>query len=334
MNIKTVAARAGVSVATVSRVMSGSALVRPETTAHVRRVIEELQFIPSASATTLKTGHSRNYGVILPDITNPYFAEFIREFESLLEDQRQDVLLATTERPERMENSIRRMLTSQVEGVVVLIADEEFGPNYDRLTLRNIPAVTIDRLAVAPMMSDVAFDFDTGMLEAVEHLAKFGHREIAFIGGIKGLATSDRRKQAFVKGMRACKLSVKKQWLLDGLYTVDSGDAAMRTLMTAEARPTAVIAVNDMTALGAMRAAHELGFSVPGDVSIIGLDDIGLTRVISPALTTIRLPRRELAQACVECFAHMLKHPKKPGLQRILESRLVVRRSTGAVRKR
>jgi DNA-binding LacI/PurR family transcriptional regulator len=136
-----------------------------------------------------------------------------------------------------------------------------------------------------------------------------------------------------LKGLRACKLRARKQWLLDGLYTVDSGDAAMRALMAAEVRPTAVITVNDMTALGAMRAAHELGFLVPGDVSIIGLDDIELTRVISPALTTIQLPRRELAQACVECFAHMLKHPKKPGLQRILESRLVVRRSTGPVKR-
>jgi DNA-binding LacI/PurR family transcriptional regulator len=327
--MRTVAARAGVSKATVSRVISGSPLVRPETAALVQRIIDEMHFVPNASATTLKYGRSDMFGIIIANVTNPFFLEFIRDFEALLVSKQHGILLADAEFPDRIESSVRRMLTSQVDGVVVMPSDEEFGP-YHRLALRNIPVVTIDRRRVEPFVSDISFRFDQGMLEAVSHLHDLGHRRIGLIGGTENLSTSTLRLDAFLAAIRKHKIPHHPEWVVCGNYRVDGGDEKMRELMALRERPSAVIAVNDVMALGALRAAHALGLSVPRDVSIIGFDDIVLADIVSPALTTVHLPRNIVAQSCMEAFAHMAKKPESDGLQVMVDIKLVVRQSTAA----
>jgi len=328
-----IAARAGVSIATVSRVISGSPLVRPETAAAVRDVINAHNFVPNASATTLKYGRSYIFGIIIADVTNPFFLEFLRDFEALLQSKQQGILLASSEWKDRVESSIRRMLTSQVEGVVVMPADEEFGP-YDRLALRNIPVVTIDRRNVKPFVSDVSFRYDQGMLEAVRHLHQLGHRRIGLIGGTENLGTSIIRVKAFCKAMQNYQIVVRDECITNGNYRVDGGDDCMRRLMSLRRRPTAVIAVNDMMALGAIRAGHAIGLSLPRDVSVIGFDDIMLTEIVSPSLTSVHLPRLLVAQACLKAFSHMTANPEEPGLQIMIETKLTVRNSTAAAPNR
>ena len=326
MNIKVVAAKAGVSVATVSRVMSGSPKVRKETVELVQRTIDALGYVPNASAATLKMGHSRLFGLILPNFTNPYSLEFLREFEDLLDDRQHGVLLVSTERPERIQNSVRRMLTSQVEGLIILVAHEEFDAYYDRLAFKKIPTVTVDRHASGNLVSDVSFDFASGMREAVSHLHALGHRDIAFIGGISVLQTSRKRKTAFLAALRKYGLTTPSHWLLEGDFLVDSGKACMEEMLRNTKRPTAVIAANDMMALGALQAAHSFGLQVPNDLSIIGLDDILLARIVRPSLTTIRLPRAEAALACMRAFQAMAERPE--GSNVVLKTHLVIREST------
>lgn len=328
MNIRTVAERAGVSIATVSRVMSGSPRVLPETAAMVQRVIEELNFVPNASAATLKYGRSDTFGIIIADVTNPFFLEFLRDFEALLVSKQQGILLATTDDKDRVETSVLRMLKNQVNGVVIMPSDEEFGP-YNRLALRNIPVVTFDRRSVQPLVSDISFRFDQGMFQAISHLHASGHRNIALIGGIEGLGTSKLREDAVLAAMRHFKIRRRPEWFLSGDYRAESGDEKMRHLMSLNDRPTAVIAVNDMMALGALRAAHALKLSVPRDVSIVGLDDIVLSDIVSPALTTVQLPRKSIAEACMKAFAYMAKNPESDGMQIFIETKLIVRLSTG-----
>jgi DNA-binding LacI/PurR family transcriptional regulator len=226
-----------------------------------------------------------------------------------------------------VDSSIRRMLTSQVDGVMVMPADEEFGP-YDRLVLRSIPIVTIDRRNVKPFVSEVSFCYDQGMLEAVAHLRKLGHRRIGLIGGTKDLGTSRIRAGAFCDAMEHHQITIREEWITSGDYRVNSGDECMRKLMNLRSRPTAVIAVNDMMALGAIRAGHAIGMSIPRDVSIIGFDDIMLTEIVSPTLTSVHLSRLLVAQACLKAFAHMARNPEKPGLQIMVETKLTIRNST------
>ena len=331
--MRMVAERAGVSIATVSRVISGSPRVLPETAALVQRIIDEVNFVPNASATTLKYGRSDTFGIIIAGVTNPFFLEFLCDFEALLESKQQGVILANTEQQDRVESSIRRMLKSQVNGVVIMPSDEEFEP-YHRLALRNIPVVTIDRRRVQPLVSDISFRFDQGMLQAVSHLYALGHRQIGLIGGVENFGTSRIRAEAFLAAMRHYKLAVRSEWVVSGNYRVEGGDEKMCTLMGLPERPTAVIAVNDLMALGALRAAHALKMSVPRDVSIVGFDDIVLADIVSPSLTTVQLSRKLVAEACMKAFAHMAEKPESDGLQTFIETKLIVRQSTASPAKR
>lgn len=330
VNMHTVAERAGVSTATVSRVLSGSPGVGPATAARVRKIIEELNFVPNASATALKYGRSDTYGLVIANVINPFFLEFLRDFDNLLAGK-QGILLTNAENPERINASIQLLLRNQVDGVIMMTQDEELGAHYDRFSLRNIPMVTIDRREVKPLISDVSFRYEQGMRGAVEHLAELGHRHIAFIGGTRGLKSSKMRRAAFVAALRRTKVQIRQEWLVEGNYLRDGGERETLRLLQLDERPTAIVTVNDMTALGAISAVHSLGMSVPDDISIVGVDDIMLGTVMTPTLTTVRLPRKRVAQACIDCFSYMTKHPKENGLQLQVETELIIRTSSGPV---
>jgi DNA-binding LacI/PurR family transcriptional regulator len=330
VNIRAVAARAGVSIATVSRVMAGSSLVRPETAASVRKIIDELQYVPNTSATTLKYGRSDTYGVIIPDLTNPFFLEFLREIEALLINKGQATMLANTEGHDRSETSVKRLMMSQIDGAVVMAAEEEVG-NYNLLALRKIPLVTVDRRSTGPRISDVSFCYEDGMRQAIAHLAKLGHKDIGFIGGHE-LGTAKTRYRAFESALKKRGLRPREEWHRHGDFRVDGGDREMRQLLQLKHHPTAVVCINDLTAFGAIRAARALGIVVPDDMSVVGVDDIMLADIVTPPLTTVRMPRQQLARCCVEAFETMAKHPEAKGVQMWVQLELIIRSSTAPPR--
>src|SRR5271154_818931 len=170
MDMRDIAKIAGVSSATVSRVINDSRLVRPATAEKVRKVIQELKFVPNGSATTLKYGRSSTYGLIIPDITNPFFPEFIRRFEEILVGRNQDMLMATTDHhASRMQQTIHRMMVRQVDGVALLASEIETEP-IEALIHHRVPLVTMDRRLTGPGVSDVSINYASGMNQAVEHL--------------------------------------------------------------------------------------------------------------------------------------------------------------------
>ena len=329
MDMRDIAKVAGVSSATVSRVINGSNLVKPVTAERVRRVIDDLKFVPNGSATTLKYGRSSTYGLIIPDITNPFFPEFIRSFESILVDNSQDMLMATTDfHPSKMQQTIRRMLVRKVDGVALLAAEIETEP-IEALIHHRVPLVTMDRRLIAPGLSDVAIDNTRGMNQAVEHLKQLRHRKIGYIGGSAGLTISDHRVQAFVNAMNLAGLKVDPSFIRVGNYRITGGEAAMTELLALKHRPTALLTANDLTAIGALRVIHKNGLSVPKDFSIVGFDDIELSDIVYPPLTTIRLPRHELAEVFFHALESSGKNPHDIGKQYAVQTSLVVRDSTG-----
>jgi LacI family transcriptional regulator len=333
MDMRDIAKIAGVSSATVSRVINGSATVKPETAERVRRVIDELKFIPNGSATTLKYGRSNTYGLIIPDITNPFFPEFIRSFESILAETNYNMLVATTEsQPRRMQKTIHRMLVSQVEGVALLASEIETVPIESMITNR-VPLVTMDRRLVGKGLSDVRVDSTSGMREAVKHLCKFGHRKIGYIGGSVGPTISDHRLHSFLLAMGSAGLPAETQFLRVGNYRVSGGESAMAELLKLPDHPTAIITANDLTAIGALRVIHQQGLSVPEDVSIVGFDDIEMCNFVYPPLTTLRLSQTEMANTFVTALEALANSPQGNGLQYKVETTLVMRGSTGRARK-
>jgi DNA-binding LacI/PurR family transcriptional regulator len=334
MDMRDIAKIAGVSSATVSRVINGLSTVRPATAERVRRVIDELKFIPNGSATTLKYGRSNTYGLIIPDITNPFFPEFIRSFEGILAETNFNILVASTEsQPLRMQKTIHRMLVSQVEGIALLASEIDTVPIESLMTNR-VPLVTMDRRVVGKGLSDVCVDSASGMRDAVKYLYKLGHRKIAYIGGLAGPTISDHRLQSFLLAMGNVGLAAETQFLCVGNYRVSGGEAAMADLLRLSHRPTAIVAANDLTAIGALRVVHQQGLSVPEDVSIIGFDDIELSEFVYPTLTTLRLSRQEIAKTFVGALEALANSPHRNGIQYKVETTLVTRSSTGQAKKK
>ncbi len=327
--MRDVARYAGVSVATVSRALDGSRLVTKKTIELVQNAVDTLNFVPNISARTLKYGQSRAIGVVVPDLTNPFFSEFLREFEAIVSANGEVVLLASGESSAgQPQNSVRQMLMRGVDGVVVMTSIDELDP-LQLLTMRKVPTVAIDSRRAGSCFSDVSMMHEEGMLQAVRYLKEMGHRRIAFIAGSQGLFISDLRLDAFQSAMRQYGLVVRDEYVRTGNYRVDAGDHAMRDLMALDPRPTAVIAINDMTALGALRAASAMSIAVPDEVSIIGFDGIVLDEVVTPALTTMSVCRKELARSCYRALMEMRTFPHQGGKQLRVPVELVVRQSSG-----
>lgn len=332
MDMRDIAKLAGVSSATVSRVINESATVRPETAERVRRVIAESKFFPNSSATTLKHGKSSTYGLIIPDITNPFFPELIRSFEQILVENNREMLMATTDfHPSRIQQSIRRMLVRRVDGVALIASEIDTEP-IESLIHNRVPLVTMDRRVTGPGLSDVLINNTSGIDQAIKHLTVLGHTEIGFIGGMIGPTISDHRANAFIGALKKHGLKVNPEFMRAGNYRISGGEAAMEELLHFSSGPTAILTANDLTAIGALRAIHRRGLTVPGDYSVIGFDDIELSDILHPPLTTLRLSRQEFAEIFFNALEAMREQPHADGHQYSIKTCLIIRESTGPVK--
>lgn len=330
--MRDIAKLAGVSSATVSRVINGLNNVKPSTAERVRKVIVETKFYPNSSATTLKHGRSNSYGLIIPDITNPFFPELIRSFEQIMVERNLDMFMATTDfHASRAQQSIRRMLIRKVDGVALIASEIETEP-IEALIHNRVPLVTMDRHIIGPGLSDVQIDYYSGILEAIKHLKSLKHNRIGYIGGSIGPTISDHHREAFIKAMKKNGLKVDAELMRAGDYRISGGERAMNELLNLRSYPTAVVAANDLTAIGALRALHARGLSVPSDVSVVGFDDIELADLFQPPLTTIRLPRQQLAKQLFKALEDLQSDAQSQGMQYAVAGSLVVRRSTAIAR--
>jgi DNA-binding LacI/PurR family transcriptional regulator len=340
IDIRMVAARAGVSIATVSRAINRAATVDPVLVERVWQAVAELNYFPNTQARALVSGRSRLLGMIVSEITNPFFPELIHEFERVAVERGYEILIASTNyERQKMEVCARRMLERKVDGVAVMtFGIEDF--LFERFAAENIPVVFIDAAPSRPLSSFLTVDYRAGIHEAVQHLAVLGHRRIGFIAGPLRLRSAAARKTAFVDSMRSIGLKSEPDWLVEGDHTLDGGRDAMQKILALPNRPTAVLCSNDMTAIGVQHALFEAGLKVPEDLSIIGFDDIHLAEYTIPPLTTIRMSCRDIAlQAINRLMEHLQLDPGKlnnklnvarPGLApQKIDTRLIVRQTTG-----
>lgn len=332
MNIKAVAQKAGVSTATVSRTINGSNKVTPKTAERVRRAIEALHFYPNTNARSLGSGRSSLYGLIISDITNPFFPELVKAFEDIAVEHGQEVLIANTDYdPARMESCVVRMIQRKVDGVAIMTSEME-----DRLVKvlnhRDIPLVFMDVGEPGPGVSRVQVDHAAGVAMAMDHLVALGHRTIAFISGPLDLFSARTRFHAFKAGLERHGLSRDVNLIQEANHRADGGHAAMQRILESGAKPTAVMASNDLTAIGALGAIHDRGLRVPDDISIVGYDDIVLSAYTQPSLTTLRLPRSEIATAAFRALYNARQagvNQPHEGANYLILPTLVLRHSTG-----
>ena len=330
MNIREVAKKAGVSTATVSRVVNGTAPVDARTEQRVRAAIVGTGYYPNTHARTLGTGKSHIYGMIISDLENPFFPELVKGFERMAVEHGHEVLIANTDyRPERMQVCVRRMLERKVDGVAIMTSEME--PDLIRmLSGRGIPIVFLDTGAVGEKISDISLDYDSGVDQAIDHLTSLGHRRIAFVSGPDNLASARIRLEAFLASLKRKKLECPRDYIRAGNHRFDGGYAAMLGILKLPVRPTAVLASNDLTAIGIMGAVYAAGLRVPGDISVVGFDDIALSSFMSPPLTTIRLSRSEIAEFAFNSLYAASQRGENEGVSHVVRAELVIRQSTAA----
>jgi LacI family transcriptional regulator len=330
VNIHDVAKRARVSIATVSRVVNRIPTVDPELAKRVWKAVDEVGYVPNTQARALVSGRSRILGLIVSEITNPFFPELVQEFENLAVAQGYEVMIGSTNYdPARTESLIRRMLQRNVDGVAVMTfgIEEEL---VQKLVDHGFPLVFVDAGPELPNIRVLKVNYGEGIREAVQHLAALGHRKIAFISGPLHMRTATTRRYAFRKSMAELGLTVPAASMVEGNHTMESGKAAMEQLLKAAELPTAMICSNDMTAIGVLHALDETTHKVPRDISVVGFDDIHLAQFMLPPLTTVQMSCKDLAAAAVEALRAGIEadHPRAAQREWPINTRLVVRRST------
>lgn len=333
MNIAEIARRASVSTATVSRTINQSGPVKAATARKVWRAVAELNYYPNSHARALVSGRSRLIGLIVSDITNPFFPELIRAFEGLAGQQQYDVLLTSTDyQTTRMTTCLRRMLERKVDGVAIMTSEMDMGLIRE-LSRRGVPIVFMDVGQMGPRMSHVSIDYGNGVRQAVDHLVALGHRHLSFITGPLDLHSARTRRQAFLDGLRQHGITPERRLIREGTHTADGGFKAMTALLRLSRRPTAVVASNDWTAIGALRAMHAAGVRVPEDMSIVGFDDIPLATYTSPALTTVRMSAADVGSTAFEALFRLIGGERLEGDVYQVPTRLIVRESTSKPRR-
>jgi LacI family transcriptional regulator len=323
---------AKVSIATVSRTINGSPLVSDRLTKRVWQAIEQLNYFPNTHARSLVSGRSRIFGIIVENITNPFFPELIQNFEEIAVAHGYEILVSSSNSdPAVLTTCVRRMIERKVEGVAMLTFGEE-EPVLDQLSFHDIPLVLAEFHLEDPKTSTILLDYATGIRAAIDHLLELGHSKIAFLAGPHKIHSAMTRENDFRTAMEAVGLPIQKKWVIECDHTLKGGVAGFDRLQALAAGPTAILCSNDMTAIGVLRAAYLKGLRVPQDLSVIGLDDIDFAEFTLPPLTTIRLSRGDLARAAFEALRQQAEEAGKSRIQRefLVSTSLVLRGSTAA----
>lgn len=325
-----VAREAGVSLMTVSRVINEKEDVSVETRQRVLKIISDLDYRPSAIARSLATQETRTIGLVVPDVTNPFFADVTRGVEHLAYAQGYHVFLCNSEEdPQRELALILSLEEKRVDGLILCSSRIEDRVLVDLLA--RLPAVVLINRNLNldnedPFQSVMLDDTQGGKL-ATQHLIQTGHQRIGFLAGPAASFSGQGRKQGYQAAMQAAGLTIDPEWVVLCQPSVEGGVQASRELLCRHPELTALFCYNDLVAVGALHACAELALAVPGDIAIVGHDDIPLAGLVSPSLTTCRVPRHELGSLAVKALIERLKDCPT-GCQRIiLEPELVLRQS-------
>ncbi|MDR7484425.1 MAG: LacI family DNA-binding transcriptional regulator [Armatimonadota bacterium] len=333
--IREVARAAGVSVATVSRVVSGSAHRVSDPTRHrVLAAVARLGYHPNLVARGLKKRVTGTIGLIVPDISNPFFPAIARGIEDVASRAGLAVLLCNTYEDLAKERTYLGVLRKRmVDGLIFATVGANTG-HLRMLRRQGVPVVLVARAPDGVEMDAVLVDNRRGAREATEHLLRLGHRRIAFIGGPATLPVARERLAGYCDALQAVGIPVDPARIGHGDFHADGGAAVVAALLRRGAAFTAVVAANDLMAIGAMRELRRWGRRLPDDVAVVGFDDITFASLVDPRLTTVAQPKYRMGCLAMERMLELLGGADRTPRRLVLEPRLIVRDSCGASRGR
>ena len=327
MNLEQVARRAKVSTATVSRVLNNASVVKGTTRARVVKAIEELKYHPNLHARSLAGGKSRTIGVIASNMENPFFFDIYKTIESDAHTRGYEVVMANTDyRPEQLVTSVRLMIGRRVAGLAAIVS--EMAPELmDELNDARIPVVFYDVGTPRGNVTNIRVNYRRGIEKVVDYLYSLGHRRLGFIGHHAILGPINERMKAVMDAVaRIPSLEVRTAADAD---TLEGGRQAARQLLSNGYEPTAIICVNDITAVGVLRELRERGLRVPQDVSVTGFDNVKLSEFCYPALTTVHIPREQIGHIICESLMSKAGKSAVAEAEIVIDPEFVLRDSTG-----
>jgi DNA-binding LacI/PurR family transcriptional regulator len=324
MTLQEVARRARVSTATVSRVLNNGASVKSSTRARVLRVIQELKYSPNVHAQSLAGGRSRSIGVIVSNIENPFFLDVYKTVEAGAHAAGYEVIMANTDySSERLVTSIRLMLGRRLAGVAAIVSEMD-AALIQELSSQRIPVVFYDVGTPRRNITNIRVDYRGGMAKLTSYLYSLGHRRVGYIGHHATLGPIHERVQSLRDATG--KYPGLEVDVATDADTLEGGRQAARVLLARSPRPTALVCVNDVMAVGALREARTRGLRVPEDLSVTGFDNVTLAQFSVPALTTVHIPREQIGRTICAC---LMRDDVPREQEFVVEPELVVRDSTG-----
>lgn len=327
--ISQVAARARVSSTTVSHVINNTRFVSEATRQRVLQAIDELNYRPNALARSLRRGETHTLGLVLPDCSNPFFAELSRAIEAAAFEQGYSLVLGNTaENPQAEELYAAVMAEKQMDGMI-WIGSGEPSRAIKRILAQQLPVVLIDRELPEAALDLVVSDHLLGGILATRHLIEQGHRRIACISGPPHLAASAQRVMGYRRALEEACLPVDAELIVAGDFHPRSGWLRAQELLRLPDPPTALFCGNDLMAIGALRAAAEANLPVPESLAVVGFDQIELSAYTSPPLTTVAQPNDEIGRQAVTLLLERIHQPNLPPRRLVLPPRLIVRASSG-----
>lgn len=331
LKLDAVAKRAGVSTATVSRVLNNLNVVRGATRTRVLKAAEELKYHPNLHARSLARGKSRTLGILVSNMENPFFFDIYHSLESAAHERGYEVVVANTDyRSEQLLASVRLMIGWRVAGLAAIVSEMD-SHLMQLITDSNIPIVFYDVGMPRKNITNVRVDYRKGMRKIVEYLHSLGHSRMVFVGHHATLGPISERKKTFLETVNRISRDAYVQ-VVAGSDGLEGGRQAVRELLSSGFDPTAVICVNDFMAVGVLRQLRDVGLRVPEDISVTGFDNIKLSEFCSPALTTAHIPRERIGRQIFEILVPEESSQSLSGQEILIDPELVVRESTGVAR--
>lgn len=334
VTIKDVATRAGVSKSTVSHVLNKTRVVEEATRRKVLSAVEELGYRPSQVARSLISKRTKTAGLLISDVSNPFYPDVILGVEEVAFANDYSIFLCNTNYDlERGLNLVQSLVDKSVDGILFMSSSMSLQMVQEAVENR-IHAVVLDweENNLEGLVSTIIINFESGIQQAVRHLIELGHQQIAHISGPLSLWTAQVRKNAFLKALEQNGLDASQAIIIEGDLRIEGGRKAFEQLYQLNPRPSAVLAANDLMALGVLWAARNAGLDLPRDLAVVGLDDIDLASKVSPSLSTVALPRREIGKTAMLLLLEMIKEGKEATKSHLtVDTTFVLRQSTQRV---
>lgn len=323
--MKDIARIAQVSTSTVSHVINNSRFVSEEIRQKVMKVVDELNYRPSALARSLKMKQTKTIGMLVSTSDNPFFAEVVAAVEHYCSQHQYNLLLANTHGDQqRLEANLQTLLQKQVDGLILICSENPLQSQFLNLPL---PAVVMDWWPTELNADRVQGNSELGGYLATCNLIERNHRDIAIITGNLGKQLARDRLQGYKRAMQEHGIAIREQWVIESQFNFAGGVKAMQQLLALDSMPSAVFACSDSIAVGAYQAIWQQGLRIPEDISIIGYDDIHLAQYMTPPLTTVHQAKDEFAKQALSVLLERIKNPSRDYINLQLEPYVVLRNS-------